>query len=299
MANPTPDSTTATTAAIDLDAYFARIGYRGSRAPTLATLQAIHALHPRAIAFENLDPLAGREVALDVHSLQRKLVAGARGGWCFEHNLLLWQVLVALGFDASGLAARVVWNAPSGTASPRSHMLLRVKIDGDTYVADVGFGGLTLTAPLRLEADVEQKTPHEPARLLARDAGWELQCRVGDRVDDRGDDRGDDNWQPLYRFDLQPQLLPDYEVTNWYLAHHPRSRFVNGLICARPDEGLRYALLDNRYSVYHADGRIDRARLASGAEIRAVLVRDFRIDVPQDPRLDAALQRIAERAATA
>lgn len=45
-----PKHTTLDT--IDLDAYFQRIGYSGSRTSTLATLQAIHQHHAENIAFE-------------------------------------------------------------------------------------------------------------------------------------------------------------------------------------------------------------------------------------------------------
>ena len=66
-------------AVIDVDAYFRRIGYEGTRAPTLETLRALHRLHPQAIPFENLDPLLGRPVRLDPASLERKL--RARRAW--------------------------------------------------------------------------------------------------------------------------------------------------------------------------------------------------------------------------
>ncbi|MGH7057165.1 MAG: arylamine N-acetyltransferase, partial [Acetobacteraceae bacterium] len=81
----------------DLAAYFARIGYDGAREPTFATLAALHALHPAAIPFENLDSLLGRPVPLDLASLQAKLVGERRGGYCFEQNTLLAAVLGALG----------------------------------------------------------------------------------------------------------------------------------------------------------------------------------------------------------
>ena len=76
----------------------------------------------------------------------------------------------------TGLAARVLWNMPDGVVTPRSHMLLLIDLDDDAFVADVGFGGLTLTGPLRLQPNVEQATPHEPFRLMrgrrrVRDAG--------------------------------------------------------------------------------------------------------------------------------
>ena len=42
-------------AALDLDAYLARVGYSGPVAPTYATLEALAAAHPSAIPFENLN----------------------------------------------------------------------------------------------------------------------------------------------------------------------------------------------------------------------------------------------------
>jgi N-hydroxyarylamine O-acetyltransferase len=121
-------------APINLDAYFQRIGYTGDRSPTLATLQAIHQRHAQTIAFENLNPLSKQPVLLDLAALQQKLIHAGRGGYCFEQNLLLRSVLLALGFQLTSLSARVVWNMPEGTIMPRSHMLLQVDIDGKFYI---------------------------------------------------------------------------------------------------------------------------------------------------------------------
>src|ERR1700760_1850874 len=123
----------------NLDAYLDRIGYTGPCTATLDTLEALHVLHPAAIPFENLNPLVRWPVALDVDSLQAKMVAGGRGGWCFEHNTLFRHALEALGFSVISLGARVLWNAPPDQPiGPRSHMLLLVNLGGLPYIADVG-----------------------------------------------------------------------------------------------------------------------------------------------------------------
>jgi len=64
---------------LDLDAYLARIRYNGTRSPTLATLRALHLHQVLAIPFENLDVLLDRTIALDLSSLERKLVHDRRG----------------------------------------------------------------------------------------------------------------------------------------------------------------------------------------------------------------------------
>ena len=106
--------------AFDLGAYFARIGYDGPATPRLETLREIHRLHPQAIAFENLNPLLHWPVPLDMQSLQQKLVTQRRGGYCYEHNLLLKHALERIGFRVAGLAARVLWNQ-SGGRDPAAH----------------------------------------------------------------------------------------------------------------------------------------------------------------------------------
>ena len=107
---------------VDLDAYFARIGYAGPRDASLSTLRALHGLHPAVIAFEAIDCLLDRGVDISPGAVDAKLIHGRRGGYCFEHNSLFARVLTGLGFDVEGLAARVRWNmAPDAPAQPRTH----------------------------------------------------------------------------------------------------------------------------------------------------------------------------------
>jgi N-hydroxyarylamine O-acetyltransferase len=273
------------TPAFDLDAYFERIGFSGSRSVTLDTLAAIHLRHAQTIPFENLNPLLRWPVRLDAQSLQQKLIRDRRGGYCFEQNLLLSHALQQLGFQVTGLAARVLWNAPDGAMAARSHMLLLVDLNKNLYVADVGFGGLTLTGPLRLQADIEQATPHEPFRIPRSGDAFVMEANIGS------------TWKALYRFDLQEQFLPDYEVTNWYPSNHPASHFVTGLIAARPDSDRRDALRNNELTVHHLNGSIERRILTSAAGLRATLEDVFRLALPDGPELHAALERVVAQAA--
>lgn len=264
----------------DLDSYFERIGYSGSRTATLETLKTLHRLHPKAIPFENLNPLLGLPVKLDLASLQQKLVHAGRGGYCFEHNLLFRRVLEALGFTVKGLEARVMWNRPDDYATARGHMLLQVEAGDASYIADVGFGGLTLTTPLRLEPDLVQHTTHEPYRLIRSAEDYIMQAEI----------RG--KWKSLYRFDLQPQLLPDYQITNWYLSNHPESHFVTGLIAARPVPGKRYALLNNELKIHHLNGETEEKTLTSASELTEVLEQTFQITLPEHSSLNKALEKL-------
>ena len=263
-----------------IDAYCARIGYRGAREPSLAVLQAVVTAHAASIPFENLDILLKRPVRLDPPSLYAKLVRKRRGGYCFEHNLLLLDVLTAFGFRAVGLAARVQWGRPPGSVGPRTHMLLRVDLADGPYIADVGFGGLTPTAPLALAPERGQATPHETFRLVAADGEFDLEARLGSA------------WASLYRFSLQPQLSVDYEVASWFTSTHPGSLFVNHLIASRATAEGRCALFNNRFTRRSRDGASER-RVLGASDIPAALDREFGIALPP-PAEQATIAGLAE-----
>jgi N-hydroxyarylamine O-acetyltransferase len=254
---------------IDLEAYCARINYSGARTPTLETLAALHLAHPAAIPFENLDPVLGHTVALDESALQAKMIEGGRGGYCYEQNGLFYRVLTQLGFAITGLAARVLRGRLEPNASPRSHMLLRCDIAGETFIADVGFGVLSLTAPVRLYATAIQKTPHGDFRIAPEGDGFTLHSFV------------DGSWDALYTFSLEKNLLQDYEAANWYRSTHPQSRFVQNLMVARPLPGIRLSLLNNQFSRRRVgDDSVERRELRSGAEIADLLEHEFGIALP-------------------
>ncbi|HET9616180.1 MAG TPA: arylamine N-acetyltransferase [Pseudolabrys sp.] len=271
---------------IDLDRYFARIGYDGPRDNSVATLRKLHELHPQAIPFENLDPLLKRPVKLDPASLQAKLVDGGRGGYCFEHNSLLANVLRQLGYTVEEATARVRWGMPEGATTPRVHCLLFVEAEGEDYLADVGFGGNVLTAPIKLTPGEEQQTPHEPFRLVEdEDRHLVQEAKLGGE------------WKPLYAFDFAHTHPVDYEMGNWFTSAHPDSIFVTGLMGARADKGRRYALRDNQLAVHTLGGSTEKTTLKSAGELRDALTDLFKLRLDGLEGLDPALTALAARPA--
>jgi N-hydroxyarylamine O-acetyltransferase len=259
--------------AFDLGAYLSRIGHDGPREATPGVLEAVHRAHAVAIPFENLDVRLGRPIRLDLTSLQAKLVAGRRGGYCFEQNTLFAAALEALGFRVTRLAARVRLGATR--LLPRTHMLLGVDVGGQAYLADVGFGGEGLLGPVPL-------TPGPPVRqgLWAYRVVEEACLRVLQS-------RRGDGWVDLYAFSLEPQDPIDFEVANHYTATHPDSVFVRSLTVQRPTPEARHILRNRDYLVESAAGTVSR-RVADG-ELRRLLVGTFGLDVPAE-LLTAAAQ---------
>ncbi|OBC14582.1 arylamine N-acetyltransferase [Mycobacterium sp. 852013-50091_SCH5140682] len=267
------------TSAFDLDGYFGRIGYGGPARPDLDTLRDIVAAHNRSIPFENLDPLLGVPVVdLSVEALVDKLVTRRRGGYCYEHNGLLGYVLDELGFGVDRLAGRVVWmrapDAPRAREeqiSPlpaETHNVLAVTVPGldERYLVDVGFGGQTLSSPIRLVAGPVQQTRHEPYRLLDHDAGLVLQTQIHDE------------WKSLYTFTTAPRPRIDLEVGSWYVSTHPGGIFVVGLTVALVTDDARYNLRGRNLAI-HRGGATERIRFDTAAQVLDELTGRFGIDL--------------------
>ena len=124
---------------MDLKAYFDRIGFTGDARPDLATLRAIHRAHSLAITYENLDVQLGRTLTTDPAAAFDKIVRNGRGGWCYEMNGLLGAALDAVGFKVTRLAG-AVHRALRGDDMVGNHLVLLVDLDGEPWIADVGFG---------------------------------------------------------------------------------------------------------------------------------------------------------------
>lgn len=272
---PLPGST-LTPFVPDLDAYFERVGYHGSCAPTLDTLHALIAAHTQSIPFENLDVLRGVPIQIGPEAVWRKLVVDRRGGYCFEQNGLFLQILETLGYRVTPIGARVRLQRPRDYIPARTHMFLRVEVDGATWLADVGVGGLSPTAALRLDTEEEQPTPHEPRRIVREDGRMFHQVRLA----------GD--WTDVCEFTLDVMHPIDREIANWYTSAHPESHFRGHLMAARatPDGG-RWTLVDAQLTRRRRDGAAQTRVIATPDELLDVLAETFGLRFPPGTRFGA------------
>lgn len=261
---------------VDLDAYCDRVGHDGPREPTLNVLQTLHRLHPAAIPFEAIDVQLARGVSLDPAAIDAKLIGARRGGYCFEQNDLFKRVLRAMGFETSNLLARPRWNRRLDQPVPRTHQAVRVRIAGDDWLADVGFGAAMLTAPIRMNVREAQDTAFEPVRLRPDEDELRLEVKI------------EADWLPIY--DLAPgtPLDIDYIAPNWFTSTHPDSIFRRALIVSRTAADVRYMLADNLYTARPRDGAADRRRMTVD-ELERALVEDFQL--PFEPDWRPALER--------
>lgn len=258
----------------DLAGYLDRIGYQGSASADLDTLRDVVAAHGRSIPFENLDPLLGIPVAdLSADALTDKLVTRRRGGYCYEHNGLLGYALDELGYGVDRLAGRVVWmKEPDAPLPALTHNVLAVTVPGEAgrFLVDVGFGGQTLSSPIRLQTGAVQQTRHEPYRLI------ELATRGAPEYELAAQVRG--QWQPLYRFTTVPQPRIDLEVGSWYVSTHPGGIFVVGLTAALVTDDARVNLRGRNLAIHRHDGT-EKIRFDTAAQVLDALTERFGVNL--------------------
>jgi N-hydroxyarylamine O-acetyltransferase len=199
--------------------YLQKLGYSGDLTPSYTLLRDLHRLHQAKIPFENLDILLNKVPALDDASLEAKLLDSPRGGYCFELNLSFARLLRGLGFEVQPRLARVLLLNPDITQVPRTHVWLMVKIKGEIYLADVGFGAGSVLDPVPLvpgapftqdkETFQIQELPGPKGLTLMREHRHEM--------------------KPLYWMDPSGVFPIDMIQSNFWVATHPTSRFRQGL----------------------------------------------------------------------
>jgi N-hydroxyarylamine O-acetyltransferase len=249
---------------MNTDAYLKRINYSGSLEPTAETLRDLQVAHLLTVPFENLSIHAGEPIVLEENALYTKIVARRRGGFCYEANGLFAALLSELGFEVAMLAAGVA-RSQGGFGPQFDHMTLLVTLS-DRWLVDVGFGDSFLD-PLLLDTREEQVQGNR-AFSIVDDNDHLILMRRNPGAD----------WEPQYRFTLQPYTFADYEDTCHFHQTSPDSHFTKGRICSRATEDGRISLSEMRLITTTGPQHLrDERTLADQEEYDRVLRDQFGI----------------------
>ncbi|MFY0989601.1 arylamine N-acetyltransferase family protein [Halomonas sp. C05BenzN] len=270
---------------LDLEAYLARIDYRGPLTPTLATLRALQRAHLQAVPFENLEIVTGGEIRLDLESLQDKLVRRRRGGYCHEQNTLFATVLDRLGFAVAGRSARMLMGVDAGRITAIGHTILDVTVEGRQWLVDVGVGNVGPREPVPLEEGVEVRHGRWEYRLERSPLGYWLLRH-----------RRHDGWFNLYQFGDERHFRADFEEHNYLASHHPGSPFVRRIVAQRNGDAERLALTDLELKTFRPGEAPELRRI--GVEALPGVLRE-RFGLVLSPEQEAILLRRAESLAGA
>jgi N-hydroxyarylamine O-acetyltransferase len=254
-----------------LDAYLARLGWTGPVEPTLPTLTALTRAHIASIPFENVDVLLGRGISIELDAVCQKMIAGRRGGYCFEHGTLFQAAIDRIGFRSTAHAARVLTLVPRQQAA-RTHMFLTVAIDGESFLVDPGFGGHGPLVPVPVHEGVDARDGADRHRVVRHDDEWVLEAEIDGRM------------VPLWTSTLEPQYPVDFEVANHWVSTASRSPFVNRLMLRALMPGGRTSVM-NRDVTLLRGARTEKYQLVDRTALRQLLADHFGFDLPEVERL--------------
>ena len=250
---------------MDLKAYLDRIGFVGDVRPDVATLTALHRAHLQAVPYENLDVQLGRPLTPDPAAAIEKIVGRRRGGWCYEMHGVLGAALTEIGFKVTRMAGAVMREL-MGDAVVGNHLVLLVEIDGEPWIADVGFGD-----------GIQDPFPLRPAAMTVGGYAFRLEAM-------------DDGWWRFHNhefggaksFDFRVEPAdPDLLAARCHgLQTDPESHFRLNLIVQRyrGDEILQ---LRGRVLRTVTPAGVEQRVIGSADELVAVLSSDFDLDVPE------------------
>ncbi|KAL5404990.1 hypothetical protein PMIN06_011202 [Paraphaeosphaeria minitans] len=194
----------------------------------LAYLASLQKHHLVQIPFENLSLhySSHRHISIHPEALFTKIIAddNGRGGYCMENSGLFGTLLHSLGFNNYSAGARVF---NQGRLSGWGHMIVFVKIGGQKYYVDVGFGANGPIEPMPVDHSGAIRPHIAPAsarlqwRNISQNVDPDQRLWVYEhKIDEEHD------WEPMYCFTELEFLPGDYRVMNLSTSTSPTTFFT-------------------------------------------------------------------------
>lgn len=233
---------------------------------TYETLKKLQYAHVTRIAYENLDILEDRSLALTGEAAANKIAKRGRGGYCFELNGAFVWLLSQLGFEVVNLFARYLRGE---TEIPvRRHRVLLVKCGEERFLCDVGVGERAPRYPLRMEDNTVQEQFGESYRFSEEPF-------LGHVLSDfyKG------AWVRFFSFTEEPQLDKDYIMPSFWCEKHPDSPFNKDYMLAIKTEDGRKTLSGHVFRVFSENGEKVTEQFLSEEEVKTVMRDHFYLSV--------------------
>lgn len=247
--------------------YLDRIEINKPAAADLDYLSRLQFANVNHIPYENLDILAGREISLNREHLFQKLIIDKRGGVCSETNTLYNWLLESLGYETISYNSRIISKADP--VQTTGHRVIGVKLDGATYITDVGVNYEHHRIPLILEAGLVQNDGVCDYKFERDDfLGWVLWQR-----------RPGTEWRRKLGFTENPNIDIDYIQALYMAIHHQGSKFNKTAKVSQYIDGEFFAVREREFFVEHS-GIPELICTIDSKEDEAQIVREkFGLDV--------------------
>jgi len=243
-----------------LEIYLDKLGIKKPKELSLELIQKIQTAHIGKFTFNNIDVLLGKSISIQSDDIFEKLVIENRGGYCFEHNGLMYDVLKRLGFNVRILLARVIMN--EDLDSERGHRITLLKLDKKEYIVDVGFTAHSQSYPIEIGENVITKNH----RVIKENSIYKFQMYKEATA------------FTFYTYTLEHCTHADCVVSNFYSYKHDDAVFRNVFALSLITPEVTYSLRNNEYHKISKE-KTTIFELSNFDEFSAVLKKDFNLDI--------------------
>ncbi|HJO93144.1 MAG TPA: arylamine N-acetyltransferase [Victivallales bacterium] len=231
-------------------------------------LKEINNSHVSLFSFNNLSVLLHENLSLESNFLFEKIIKNGRGGYCFEHNKLFYDLLISLGYECKIVLARVLYNQEID--APRTHRITMVTLDEKKYILDVGFGPFCSREPLLLNSNKIQDQNDAQYKIVHLEQGnYLLQILK------------DDKWFTLYSFDTSHFTESDCLVGHHYSSTYHEAVFVNNLVVSLKSKNQISSLRNREYHKIK-EGQNKITIISSESILRKILIKEFGISLKSE-----------------
>lgn len=231
---------------------------------TLEDIKNLIKVHLRTLPFSSLKVLLKEDISLDLNTVYENLLVKKRGGYCFEHNKLMYEVLKELGFDVKHYLARVVNNTDNMV--PQTHRFTLLDFEEEQYLIDVGIGFRSPSVPVKLGSETSK-------------SHLGIEYNVKELDDNTFAMQLLEKGKPFIatKFDLNRCYESDFELGHFYSHKNPNAIFVNNLVVSLIQEDVIYSLVNNKYLKMCKD-ITEEIEIKSIEQLEQILKHDFNVN---------------------
>ncbi len=218
------------------------------------------------IAYENLDILEGKPIKLDKDALFEKIVINGRGGYCFELNGLLSDMLSCMGFSVTERFARFLRGEKE--IPMRRHRVTMVSLEDGEYFMDIGVGQIAPRLPLKMEENLIQSQNGETYRFQKDERhGWVLWELHGGQ------------WREYLAIPMEIAYPVDFLQPSFFCEKHPDSVFNKQRMIAIKTDSGRKTIDADTYKVFEGENLFEIRENLTSDEINELLKTEFFLNV--------------------
>lgn len=217
--------------------------------------------HLSTFSFSSGKVLLKNEISLELSDIYKSIVKQKRGGYCFEHNKLFYEVLKELRFDVTFHLARVVNNTSNEV--PQTHRFTILSFEGEKYIVDVGVGFHSPCVPVKFGKEISN-----------------AQLNIGYKIETYEDNTlglvkiEDNEPYQVTQFNINSCYEADFEMGHFYSHKHPAAIFINNFVVSLilPNE-IRSLRNGNYFKIF--EHGVEVIPINSVKALKAILENDL------------------------